>query len=66
VTLADLRGGAGMLALATIIGQGLKFVVVSINDDKVPAGMVINQSPSPNSTVHTGDSITLLISEGPR
>jgi len=66
ITLADFRGGAGMQALATVIGQGLKFVVVSVHDDNVPAGMVINQSPAPNSTVQTGDSITLLVSEGPR
>jgi beta-lactam-binding protein with PASTA domain len=65
VTLADFRGGAGLQALGTVIDQGLKFVVVSVHDDDVPVGMVINQSPSPNSTVHTGDSITLLVSEGP-
>ncbi len=66
VTLADFRGGAGLQALATILGQGLKFVVVSVHDDSVPAGIVINQSPSPSSSVHTGDSITLLVSDGPR
>ncbi len=65
-TLADFRGTAGMQALSTILGQGLKFVIVSINDDKVAAGLVINQDPPPNSVVHAGDSITLLLSEGPR
>jgi len=66
VTVPDVRGIVGLQALADILGRGLTFVVVTVNDDNVAAGLVINQSPSPDSTLKAGDPVTLLVSDGPR
>jgi transcriptional regulator with XRE-family HTH domain len=66
VTVPDVRGTAGLQALADILGRGLTFVVVRVNNDNVAAGLVINQSPSPDSKVKAGDPVTLIVSDGPR
>lgn len=66
VIVPDVRGAVELDALRSIVSSGLTYVVIGVFDDGVQAGLVINQSPSPESEAKAGDPVTLLVSRGPR
>jgi serine/threonine-protein kinase len=51
---------------ALITGAGLGLRVVEEFSDDVPRGRVIRQSPPGESTVRKGDTVTIVVSKGPR
>lgn len=65
VTMPDLRGQTQEAATAAIARAGLKVgKVTQAFDDTVPSGQVVQSSPSVNSIVRPGSSITLTVSKG--
>jgi eukaryotic-like serine/threonine-protein kinase len=51
---------------ALITGAGLGLRVIEEFSDDVPRGRVIRQSPPGDSTVRKGDTVTIVVSKGPR
>jgi beta-lactam-binding protein with PASTA domain len=51
---------------ALITGAGLGLRVIEEFSDDVPRGRVIRQSPPGESTVRKGDTVTIVVSKGPR
>jgi serine/threonine-protein kinase len=52
-------------AEAEITGAGLEVSVVTAPSDDVDEGLVISQDPAPGTEVEPGDTVEILVSEGP-
>jgi serine/threonine-protein kinase len=66
VKVPDLVGRTEEEAGALVTGAGLGLHVVPEFSDTVPRGRVIDQNPDPGVTVRKGDTVTIVVSEGPR
>jgi serine/threonine-protein kinase len=66
VEVPDLVGRTEEEAGALVTGAGLGLRVVPEFSDTVPRGRVIRQDPDPHVTVRKGDTVTIVVSEGPR
>jgi serine/threonine protein kinase/beta-lactam-binding protein with PASTA domain len=64
VQLDDWTGKPATQATQTLEGDGLTVKATQKYNETVPQGDVISQSPGPG-TVHRGDTITLVVSNGP-
>ena len=66
VDTPDVRGVAESDAAATLDDAGLRMEVTgSENDDTVPEGAVLRQDPAPGTGLHRGDTVRVVLSEGP-
>ncbi|MDI6858777.1 MAG: helix-turn-helix domain-containing protein [Dehalococcoidia bacterium] len=63
-TMPDVRGSTLPDGLRAIPNVGIEWVVMSVYSDSVPAGVIISQSPSPDSEVSAGAVVTLTVSRG--
>jgi serine/threonine-protein kinase len=66
VKVPDLVGRTEEEAGALVTGAGLSLRIVPEFSDTVPRGRVISQDPDPSVTVRKGDTVTIVVSEGPR
>jgi cytoskeletal protein RodZ len=62
VALPDLAGQSVDDAIAIVRGSGASFVVVGVRQGDIPAGQIVEQSPSPGTAVGPGDLVTLTVS----
>ena len=65
ITIGDWVHKDGDRAEAALTKRGLKVETDEDYDDDVPKGDVVSQSPTAGTTLHRGDTVTLLISKGP-
>lgn len=63
VTLPDVRGSSQANATAKLTGLGLK-VDVGQSFSGQPAGTVVSQAPGPGTTVATGSTVAISVSQG--
>ena len=64
IELSDFTGKKAASAQAAFAKDGLAVKVEEVFDDKVPEGVVISQSPA-SGTLFKGDTVTLVVSQGP-
>ncbi len=62
VALPDMAGQSVDDAIAIVRESGASFVVVGVRQGDIPAGQVVEQSPSPGTAVGPGDLVTLTVS----
>jgi len=62
VALPDMAGQSVDDAIAIVRESGASFVVVGVRQGDIPAGQVVDQSPSPGTAVGPGDLVTLTVS----
>lgn len=66
VEVPDLRGASQDAAAATLEERGLEVgSVARRHDAQAPAGQVLDQSPTPDTTLTRGDAVDLVVSIGP-
>jgi eukaryotic-like serine/threonine-protein kinase len=65
VSVPNVVGQAYDSAASMLQGQGFA-VAKKLVDSNQPAGVVVDSSPKPGSSVAPGSSITLLVSKGPK
>jgi serine/threonine-protein kinase len=63
---SDLVGKGESAAAAELGSLGLKTATVQRYSSSVPKGVVINTHPGAGRTAHKGDTVTLVVSQGPR
>jgi len=63
-TMPDIRGSTLPDGLRAIPDVGIQWVVMSVYSDSIPSGVIISQSPSPDSEVSAGAVVTLTVSRG--
>ena len=66
VEVPNVEGRSEDEAAAVITGAGLAVKVVTDFSDDVPRGDVISQNPKSGTIVRKGDTITIVVSRGPR
>ena len=64
--LPEISTMEGRVALQTLTSMGLKVVQQKQPSDEVPQGMVISCSVPDGSIVERGDTVTIVISSGPK
>jgi len=52
-------------AQALLAGEGLKYEVLYVNNEKVKVNTVFKQKPDPDTVLRKGDSVMLSVSSGP-
>jgi len=66
IEVPDVTGDALEDAVATLRELGLETTTTQRRfDDRVPAGRVIEQAPSADSTLSRGDTVEVVVSDGP-
>ncbi len=60
--LPDLVGRSLEEAIAVVEEAGAGYVVIGVRQGEVPVGQVVDQTPSPGTTVQSGDLVTLVVS----
>ena len=65
IKVGDWQHKDAAKAAATLRKRGLKVETDHDYDDDVPKGDVVSQSPAAGTTLHRGDTVTLLVSKGP-
>lgn len=65
ITVGDWEGRSATLAERALERHHLQVDLDEDYDDDVAKGHVINQSPDPGTTLHRGDTVSLLVSKGP-
>jgi beta-lactam-binding protein with PASTA domain len=65
VAVPNVVGAAKPAAESAITGAGLTFTETQAYSSTVPSGSVISESPAAGTTVNTGTTVTLVISQGP-
>ncbi|MGH2806467.1 MAG: Stk1 family PASTA domain-containing Ser/Thr kinase [Actinomycetota bacterium] len=65
VTVPDVINQNQESAEAEITGAGLEVVVETAPSDDIEEGLVISQDPGPGTEVEPGDTVVILVSEGP-
>lgn len=60
----DVRDGDLAAALAMMDRAGIRPVVIEVPSDRVAAGLVILQTPAPNTAVTRGSDVTVVVSRG--
>jgi serine/threonine-protein kinase len=66
VEVPGVEGRSEEEAGALITGAGLGLKVLTEFSDRVPRGVVVSQTPGGGTTVRKGDTVTIVISNGPR
>jgi eukaryotic-like serine/threonine-protein kinase len=66
VEVPDLEGRTEEEAGALVTGAGLALRVIPEFSNTVPRGRVIGQNPKAGATLRKGDTVTIVVSEGPR
>jgi serine/threonine-protein kinase len=66
VTLPAITGLTKDAAAALLARNALTLATTDDYSDTVPAGQIISQDPAPNATVHRGDTIHAVVSQGPQ
>ncbi|HEV8572471.1 MAG TPA: Stk1 family PASTA domain-containing Ser/Thr kinase [Actinomycetota bacterium] len=66
VEVPDLVGRTEQEAGALVTGAGLALRVTEEFSDTVPRGRVISQDPKKGTVVRKGDTVTIVVSKGPR
>ena len=64
IDVPDVTGQPLARARAAVTGAGLTVTVSERNDDTVPKGSVIAQTPA-GGTLHRGEAVALVVSKGP-
>lgn len=62
----DLKGRTSAQAIDMLSQIGLGYAIIETYNDNVPAGQVIEQSPSSGSDLRSGQVVTLVVSRGSR
>jgi serine/threonine-protein kinase len=65
VDVPDVRGARLADAVATLSNAGLEAKVVEVNSER-PEGTVTAQAPSPGTTVLSGSTVRINVSQGPK
>ena len=65
VALEDLKGKTLEEAKGILENAGFKVAVEEANDDAVPTGSVISQSPAAGTELEKGSEVKLVVSKGP-
>ena len=60
----DVRDDDLATALATMERAGIRPLVIEVPSERVAAGLVISQTPPPDSAVLRGSDVTLIVSRG--
>jgi hypothetical protein len=58
----DFEGAALNDAMAVLQDKGMDYVVIEVENRDVPQGLVFDQSPTPDSELKEGESVTLVVS----
>ncbi len=58
----DLEGQPALSALKALFDADLRYLIIEVESDDVPAEIVFRQSPSPGTTVEQDTVVTLLVS----
>ena len=66
IRVPDVGGQSEDGAASTLGTLGLKVGVTEEFSATVEEGFVIGQSPAPGSTLHEGDTVTIVVSKGPK
>lgn len=66
IVLPDVTHQPIAKARARLQALGLTVTTTSAFNDTVPSGQVVSSNPSPGTTVHAGDTVTLVVSKGPQ
>jgi transcriptional regulator with XRE-family HTH domain len=61
----DFVGADLVSSLAVLRDNDMNYVIIQVNSDSVPAGLVISQSPAAGGSASDGSAITLVVSRGP-
>jgi hypothetical protein len=64
IRVPDVRDDSLAGALVKLEQVGITPVVIEVSSDRVPAGLIIMQSPPPGSSVTRGSDVTLIVSRG--
>jgi len=62
--MPDFRGVLRGEAEQVLDDLDLPFVVIEVNSETTPAGVVFDQAPSPGETASSNTSVTLIVSQG--
>jgi serine/threonine-protein kinase len=63
--MPNLSGQTVDSATQTLNSMGLKAQIVFESSETIEEGIVISQTPDPDNTINTGNTVTLTISNGP-
>jgi serine/threonine-protein kinase len=66
ITMPDVAKKPVDQATSILTALGLKVTTTKGFSDTIPANSVISSSPGPGSTAHKGDTVTLVVSNGPQ
>jgi len=66
ITMPDVTNKPVDQATSILTALGLKVTTTKDFSDKVPENSVISSTPGAQSTVHKGDTVTLVVSKGPQ
>ena len=58
----ELGGQHLLVAITALAEAGMPYVVVEVENDAVPSGIIFNQSPPPGTTVGEDTVVTILAS----
>ena len=58
----DLEGQHLLVAITALADAGMRYVVVEVDNEAVPTGIIFNQSPSPGTSADGGTIITITAS----
>ncbi len=58
----DLEGQNALSAAVALDSAGIRFLVVQVESDDVPQGMVFGQTPAPGTAVEENTVVTLMVS----
>ncbi|WP_100350179.1 Stk1 family PASTA domain-containing Ser/Thr kinase [Luteimicrobium subarcticum] len=65
VDVPQVTGSTEDVATQTLADFGLKVSATEKNDDTIPAGTVMSQSPTDGTAAHRGDTVEIVVSKGP-
>lgn len=66
IPVPDVRGQPADQAAATLRDAGFAVATSQAFSDTVPKGVVMSESPTPGGNGYRGDTVTLVVSQGPQ